>query len=194
MKFFWSVSLCGLVALVWPSAISAEGAAAAAKPVAQYIGVEACGKCHKRDSKGNQLGKWQEAKHSKAFATLASPKALEIAKEKGIADPQKDTQCLQCHVTAHGADPALIAEPAEGKEGYQMTDGVQCESCHGPGGLYKGRKVMKVRADAVAAGLVIPDEKTCIQCHNDKSPTFKGFDFKEMAAKIAHPVPETKKE
>ena len=41
----------------------------------------------------------------------------------------------------------------------------------------------------VANGLQIPDEKTCINCHNDKSPTFKGFDFDEYYAIIAHPNP-----
>ena len=188
MRVLWSLPLCGLVALALPSS---TGAAEEGKPVAQYIGAEACGKCHKRDSTGNQLGKWQEGKHSKAFATLASPEAMKIAKEKGIADPQKDAKCVKCHVTAHGADPSLIETPAEGKTGFQMADGVQCEACHGPGSLYKSRKIMKVRADAVAAGLVIPDEKTCTGCHNDESPTYKGFVFAEMAKKIAHPNPKT---
>ena len=195
MRFFWSVPLCGLLASMWPATANAEAAAAeGSTPAAQYIGAEACGKCHKRDSTGNQLGKWQESKHSKAFATLASPAALKIAKEKGIADPQKDAKCLKCHVTAPGADPSLIATPAKDKKGFQMADGVQCESCHGPGSLYKSRKVMKVRADAVAAGMLIPDEKTCTGCHNEESPTFKPFAFEEMVAKIAHPNPKLKKE
>jgi hypothetical protein len=51
--------------------------------------------------------------------------------------------------------------------------------------------IMKDRAKAVAAGLVIPDEGTCLTCHNDKSPTFKGFDFASAMAKIAHPNPKT---
>ena len=65
-----------------------------------------------------------------------------------------------------------------------------CESCHGAGSEYKSMKVMKDREASVAAGLVIPTEETCTGCHNDKSPTFKGFDFAEYSAKIAHPNPE----
>jgi hypothetical protein len=38
-------------------------------------------------------------------------------------------------------------------------------------------------------GLVIPDEQVCIKCHNEESPDFKGFDFDEYFAKIAHPDP-----
>ena len=164
--------------------------AAEKKPQAAYIGVEACGKCHKRDSTGNQLGQWKETKHAKAYATLATPEAKKIAAEKGIADPQKDDKCLKCHVTAHGVDASLIAEPAEGKKGHQIEDGVGCESCHGPGSLYKKRKTMKSREASVAAGLIIPDEKTCKKCHNEESPTFKGFNYEEMEKKIDHPNPK----
>ena len=156
----------------------------------QYIGVDGCAKCHKRKSTGNQLGKWQEAKHSKAYATLATPEAKKIAAEKGIADPQKDGKCLKCHVTAHGVDAALIAAPAEGKKGLVQEDGVGCESCHGPGSLYKPRKVMKDREASIAAGMTVPDEKTCEKCHNKESPTFKEFKFEEMWEKIKHPNPK----
>ena len=38
--------------------------------------------------------------------------------------------------------------------------------------------------------MVIPTAETCTVCHNDKSPTFKEFDFEKMAAKIAHANPE----
>lgn len=160
----------------------------AGKPA--YIGAEACGKCHKRETTGNQLGKWQESKHAKAFATLGTPEAKKIAAAKGIADPQKDGKCLKCHVTAFGVDAALIAKPAaEGEKGYQASDGVQCESCHGAGSLYKARKVMKDKAAAVAAGLIVSDEKLCKTCHNAESPSYKEFNFAEAKKKVEHPNP-----
>lgn len=155
-----------------------------------YIGAEACGKCHKRESTGNQLGQWQQSAHAKAYATLGTPEAKRVAAEKGIADPQKDGKCLKCHVTAYGVDAALIAKPsAEGEAGFRTEDGVQCESCHGPGSLYKPRKVMKSREASVAAGLIIPDEKTCKQCHNAESPSYKEFNYEESKKKILHPNP-----
>jgi hypothetical protein len=154
-----------------------------------YIGVKKCGMCHKSEAKGNQLGQWEASQHAKAFATLASEKALQIAKEKGLeAPPQESAACLKCHVTGHG-EKAELFEAA-----FKPEQGVQCESCHGPGSGYKAMKVMKDREASVAAGLVIPNEETCTGCHNDGSPTFKEFDFEKAWALISHPNPKNKSE
>jgi hypothetical protein len=77
-----------------------------------------------------------------------------------------------------------------------VLEGVQCESCHGPGNLYRSVSIMSKKAyeadhegmhkKALEAGLVIPTEATCRGCHNEKSPNFKGFDFKVMSEKIKH--------
>jgi len=149
-----------------------------------YVGAGKCKMCHNSPAKGAQFTKWTESSHSKAYATLASEEAKKIASEKGIADPQKADECLSCHVTGHGADAAMLTDK------YNVEDGVGCESCHGPGGDYWKMTVMKVKDDAVAAGLVLPTEATCKGCHNEKSPTFKGFDFAAASAKIAHPNPK----
>jgi cytochrome c553 len=163
---------------------------ASAQDKPAYIGVEACGKCHKRETTGNQLGQWQQSKHAKAFATLGTPKAKELAAAKGIADPQKDGKCLKCHVTAYGVDAALIVVAATPEEkGFVAEEGVQCESCHGPGSLYKPRKIMKDKTAAVAAGLIVPDEKLCKTCHNPESPSYKEFNYAEAKKKIEHPNP-----
>jgi len=42
----------------------------------------------------------------------------------------------------------------------------------------------------VTVGLINPNKEVCLTCHNEKSPTFKEFDFDAMAAKSAHPYPE----
>ena len=171
--------------LLTSGAVSSTDAAEA--KAAQYIGAESCAKlCHKSAAKGKQLPIWQESKHAKAYGTLGTPEAKAIAKAKGIADPQKADACLKCHTTAHGVSDELLGAK------FSKTEGVGCESCHGAGSLYKKMATMKDREKAVAAGLVIPDEKTCLGCHNKKSPTFKSFNFEEMWKKIAHPKPEKK--
>jgi hypothetical protein len=48
---------------------------------------------------------------------------------------------------------------------------------------------MKSREKSIEKGLIIPDEALCRSCHNEESPTFKGFNYEEYLAKIAHPVP-----
>jgi hypothetical protein len=173
--------------LLWAGLVVAEEATA---PKHQYIGVEACGMCHKREATGDQLGKWQASRHAQAYETLASDKAKELATARGIADPQQAEECLTCHVTAYGADSTHFATPRAGKEGFVVAHGVQCEACHGPGSDYKSRKAMKDQEASIAAGLVIPDEALCLTCHNDKSPTFTGFDYEEYLAKVSHPNPK----
>jgi hypothetical protein len=149
-----------------------------------YIGSLTCAKvCHKKAKQGEQRRIWEESAHAKAFETLASPAALEIGKAKGISNPQEADECLVCHVTAHG-----ISDDLKGKK-FSHTEGVGCEVCHGPGSIYKKRSIMKVREESVAAGLILPDEQTCLKCHNEKSPTYKPFDYVEKWGAIAHPKP-----
>lgn len=148
-----------------------------------YVGADGCKMCHKKADKGNQYGAWAESKHSKAYETLASDKAKEFGSARGIANPQEAPECLKCHVTAYGVDASLLDKK------YKIEDGVGCESCHGAGKEYKKIKVMKDRAQAIAAGLVIPTEETCTKCHNEESPAYKPFDFEEKKAQIAHPNP-----
>jgi hypothetical protein len=156
-----------------------------------YIGAAKCKTCHKKELMGNQYGEWQEGKHSKAFEALQSDKAAEIAKEKGLAGPAYESdECLKCHMTGHG-----LAATAFAKKPLKAKDGVQCESCHGPGSDYKKKKTMSDRDKSIAAGMWEPgkDEKICQKCHNDESPTWdaaKGFDYEERKKEIAHPIPE----
>ncbi len=42
---------------------------------------------------------------------------------------------------------------------------VECEDCHGAGSNYKTMAIMKDKAKAMAAGLIMPTEKDCKACH-----------------------------
>ena len=156
---------------------------------AQYIGADKCKMCHMSKSRGQQYPIWKESKHSKAYETLASEQSKAIAEKAGVSgDPQKAEECLVCHVTAYGEPKSKFAAS------FSMEEGVGCETCHGPGSEYKSMKVMK----DLAAGKIDPatvafkagNKETCLGCHNEKSPTFKGFNFEEDYAKIKHPTPE----
>jgi len=163
---------------------TAKPTAAAAAGERSYVGVKKCAKCHKSEKRGNQFAKWEASKHASAYKTLESDKAKETAKKKGIDDPTKSEKCLKCHVTAYGVDKKLLGDKFDPKAG------VQCEACHGPGSDYDKMKTMKDRDKAIAKGLVIPDEKVCVKCHNEESPFYKKFDFKAFFEKIKHPVPK----
>ncbi|MFH0988450.1 MAG: multiheme c-type cytochrome [bacterium] len=140
------------------------------------VGVKICKMCHQTEKQGKQFGIWEKTPHAEAFKTLASEKAMEVAKKKNIAKPQEAKECLDCH------------SPID-------KDGVSCENCHGAGSAYKTMAIMKDKAKAIAAGLTdfkdkAAIEKFCKTCHNEKSPTFKGFKFDEMWGKIKHSVPK----
>lgn len=156
--------------------------------VFKYVGTKNCKMCHSSKKSGEAYKIWESSAHATAYATLASEESKAIAKEMGIDDPQKSDQCLSCHVTGHGKEASLF------DKGYSMEEGVTCEGCHGAGSEYNPMKIMKqITAGEVNGadyGLVQPDEASCKTCHNEKSPTFKGFNFKEYVAKIAHPTPE----
>jgi len=154
----------------------------------KYIGANKCKTCHKKAKDGEQFKIWLEGPHANAMKTLASDEAKKIAKEKGIADPAKDASCTKCHSTFAAIDAKQLAK----KSKLKLKEGVSCESCHGPGSDYKKKKIMKDSKLSIAAGLIIPDEKTCKKCHNNESPTFKSFDFAKASEKIAHPVPKKK--
>ncbi len=126
--------------------------ASAAK--AAYIGNAKCKACHIKAYKA-----WKKTAHAKAFASLKEAEA-------------KDAKCLECHTTGFGKGGYAV-----GKDTLLIHVG--CEACHGPGSLYKATEVMKDKAKAKEAGLVIPDAKFCESCHNKKSPTFKGFNFEK---------------
>lgn len=151
----------------------------------KYVGVKVCAPCHKADKTGNQMAIWQKSQHAQAYKTLTTPKAAEIAKAKGIKNAAEAKECLDCH---GGVDAKLVDK-------YDVKDGVQCESCHDAGSAYKSMAIMKDKAKSIAAGMrefkdMAAIEKSCKECHNEKSPTYKAFKFEEMWGKIKHPVPK----
>ncbi len=152
----------------------------------KYIGASKCKMCHMKPAKGAQYKLWLEGPHANAMNTLSGEQAKEIAEAKGITDPTTDAACIKCHSTIGHIDAKLAGS-------LKITDGVSCESCHGPGSMYKGASVMKNRELSIQKGLLIPTEELCKKCHNEESPTYKPFVFEEMAEKIAHPDPSVAK-
>jgi hypothetical protein len=182
MKTFLSLSMI-LVFVVVSSSFAGETA------THKYVGVKVCAMCHKGEAKGKMFEIWQSSKHASAYKSLLLPEAKKIAEKKGLKKPANESpECLKCHVTAHGVDAKLVDAK------FDMKDGIGCESCHGAGSDYKAMNVMKDKAKAIAAGLVLAkaDEKLCMKCHNEESPTFKEFKYKDFWAKIKHPLPVKK--
>ena len=160
-------------------------------PFFKYVGIQSCAAtCHKSESKGSQYEIWQNSKHSQAFINLQTPEADKIAKDKGFETPAAETPlCIKCHVLGKDIDMEELNET------FDKTQGVQCESCHGPGSEYKKMSIMKDKQQAIANGLTLHDNgaEFCKTCHNSDSPTFVSFDYNESWEKIKHTDPNISK-
>jgi len=153
-----------------------------------FVGARKCLTCHNTAKSGYQYKIWKESRHAQAYQTLATDKAKEYGKARGVDDPQKADACLKCHVTGYTAPASLKTEK------YSIEDGVSCESCHGAGGDYWKKETMTAirqkKLDGKTVGLTIPDEALCRTCHNPESPGYKEFTFSEYHAKIVHKIPQ----
>ena len=180
-----------LATVIVSTQISTVEISRAEEPAEQptFVGVKKCKMCHKKETVGAQFRIWEESGHSGAYATLATPEAVEYGKARGIENPQTAPECLKCHSTAH----ALSAEALAASK-ITLEEGVSCESCHGAGSLYYKKKTMQGvtdgAIDATTVGLITPNEAVCVGCHNEESPAFEGFDLETYLEKIAHPRPE----
>lgn len=115
-----------------------------------YVGKERCKECHEET-----VVSWAKTAHARALDSL-----LRKGKEY-------DPQCLPCHVTgmndkSHGGGfISLNLTP-------HMVN-VQCEQCHGPGGLHA--------QDPENVSARLSGEQTCLNCHTrDTDP---GFSYKK---------------
>jgi hypothetical protein len=150
------------LALVMVAGSALMGQDSEKKAEHDYIGVKKCSICHKKDG---IFPSWEETAHAKAWDNLT-------------AEQQKMEECIGCHTTGKDSKGELLTA-------------VQCEACHGPGSDYKSKSTMEDREKSIAAGLIIPDEKTCMRCHDqEKIPEEfrpdEPFDFTKMKAKGLH--------
>ncbi|MEK6649506.1 MAG: multiheme c-type cytochrome [Bacteroidota bacterium] len=142
----------------------------------KYVGVKQCMPCHKTEKLGGTAYVvWEKTPHAKAFDALKTKEADAIATKAGSTKPAAETaECVTCHVTGTN----------------KPEEGVSCEACHGAGSAYKAVHAKKDADDKAkaGAGMVMGDalKKACTDCHNEKSPNFKSFDYAKMWEKIAH--------
>ena len=133
----------------------------------QFAGVDACLKCHVSSKTSSQFGAWRMSPHARAFASLQTGKPCTV-----LGQSQTDDQrtCLPCHSTGYGE-----ALPLD----FDLAQGVQCESCHGPRGQYAKNVTESNQAKHGPTRPITPE--TCTRCHKEK-----GFDFESSVKKVSH--------
>ncbi len=136
------------------------------------VGASRCAECHRGAEMGYQFSRWRHGAHSRAWASLGTPLAREMARAAGIdGDPQEAPACLACHATGWGQ--------GDGRpdHGFDPRDGVQCESCHGAGAEH---------AATPETPLGLREGGACAQCHRGAHD--EPFDLQAALATIAHPL------
>ena len=109
----------------------------------QYVGSEACGKCHSEAEKV-----WRGSKHAIALKTL---------EHEGH---DRDPDCVECHVTGLASVYGFQSRT----ETPQLAS-VGCESCHGPGEKHS------LHPKEVKMGTA--GKASCMPCHrSENSPKF----------------------
>jgi hypothetical protein len=173
------------------------GAPVTAQEGGRYLGVATCAgsTCHGR-AEGNgavvrqdEIATWQEASsptgtHSRALAVLTSLRGRQIAATLGLGEASSAPACLGCHATTVPA--------AERGPRFQASDGVGCESCHGPAGGWIATHYTTIGTHAanVAAGLTPLDDPrvraaVCLDCHYGSARGGQFVSHRMMAA--GHP-------
>ena len=148
-----------------------------------YIGAAKCKMCHNKSATGQQYKIWSEGPHANAMNTLSNDAIYGYCCKNLVSLIQ-----LLMPVASNATQQPEATDEAF-HAGLKMDEGVSCESCHGAGSGYKSNSVMKSREKSIEKGLIIPDENLCRTCHNEESPTFKGFNYEEALKQIAHPNP-----
>jgi hypothetical protein len=111
--------------------------------------------------------RWNQADvHRRANTTLSVARSVQLAAAARLGEPASAARCTVCH--APFADVA--AELRVGS--LDRTDGVSCESCHGPGESYLRPhwRPDYTRADRLAVGLrdlenLYVRANVCVACH-----------------------------
>ena len=112
-----------------------------------YVGADACKKCHL-----SAYTIWSKSQHAKAFNSLA------------LVNKAFDPGCIVCHSAGFNKEGGYIDYEATA----HLTD-VQCESCHGA-----AREHVASNGKTPPEHHQWPKEKICNQCHIQKhSPSFK---------------------
>jgi peroxiredoxin len=125
-----------------------------------YSGHDRCAVCHEKEHI-----QWSLTGHAAAFKSL---------QRKGS---EEDPACVSCHVTGWGKTGGYAMND---KKDARTLEGVQCESCHGPGyeacAAFTGTKPGKKSAKEW--------EALCLSCHTEKESL--NFNFARRFPKVLH--------
>jgi hypothetical protein len=156
------------------SAYSGEMYADVPQHDAKYVGPGSCSAvaCHGGIQPSsvtkvmqNEYSTWVTAdKHAHAYMALTEPLGKQIALTLKLGPADKAQRCLVCH--------ALSVPSAQKAREFDVTEGVSCESCHGPASQWIGPHIQATASHSKMVSLGLYDNKNivdrtekCLTCH-----------------------------
>ena len=170
-----STAVWGMLSVAALSAAAQQSPPPPAPAVFQYTGPGSCSAsaCHggiqprqETHVQQNEYSTWVvQDKHAKAFSALGSPLSLRIGRNLGLQQkPEAARECLTCH--------ALDVPTATRARTFDLTDGVSCESCHGPAASWLGPHTARdwTHQQSVRVGMydtkdLAKRQEKCLSCH-----------------------------
>lgn len=113
----------------------------------------------------NEYSTWVvKDKHSRAYAALTGNIGERMAGILGLGKAESAPKCLACH--------ALDVAPAERARTFELSEGVSCESCHGPASGWLGPHTERDWSHEKSLSLGMVDTRNlttrtekCLSCH-----------------------------
>ena len=113
----------------------------------------------------NEYSTWVvRDKHAQAYAVLSNPIAQRMALILELPRPDTAPKCLACHALDVPADQRART--------FDATDGVSCESCHGPASNWLGPHTTKgwTHEKSIEVGMydtrnLVHQSEKCLSCH-----------------------------
>jgi len=188
LRFHDSVSSCSkellrlcLAFLFFASVPVSWSAELDSAPIAapRFLGELSCSSsgCHGGAKAGfDQFTAWKQRDvHTRAYATLTTPRSQRIGELLKIEQPTSASRCTACHAPFHE-----VPAPLRRDEKARAEVGVSCESCHGAAEpwLRSHARPDFSHADRVAAGLVdlknpYQRANVCVACHQHLEPDLR---------------------
>jgi len=177
----------------FPSATFAQAGASVAPGAGKYTGPGSCAStaCHGaitpqnvNEVFQNEYSTWiVKDKHAQSYKALTGMVGERMAGILGLGKAENAPRCLACHA---------LNPPAELRSRtFDVSEGVSCESCHGPASGWLGPHTERnwTHAQSVAAGMVDTRDVArrtgmCLSCHLGDSED-KYVDHEMIAA--GHP-------
>ena len=153
---------------------------------AKFLGSQTCSSssCHGgAGEKSKQFTIWSthDFHHARPYATLETARSERIAEVLKIGNPTQSARCTVCHAP-------FATVPAE-RLGHDVavTEGVSCESCHGPAEnwIRSHTRPDYTHADRVATGMrdlknLYVRANTCVACHQNIDPEIRAAGHPEL--------------